>query len=92
MTLVVKLPPICPNNLQTMKSNVVLPPGVFMHFDVCSHRNWRRVQRIASKFWCRWRKIFFSLLRRAEENRTILKETSRLGMLFHEEQQHIYID
>ena len=76
-----------------MKSNVVLPPpGVYMHFDVYSRRTWRRVQRIASKFWCRWRKISFSLLCRAEENRTILKETSRLGMLFHEEQQHINID
>ena len=55
--------PLCQDNLQTMKSNVVLPrPRVFPHTDEYSHRKWRRVQHIASKFLSCWRKNFFIAL------------------------------
>ena len=68
-----------------MKSNVVLPPaGVFMHLDVYSHKSGEECNALQVNLGVVGERFFFSLLCRAEENRTILKETSRLGMLFHE--------
>ena len=51
--------PICPNNILTMKSKVVLPPpGHFMKADEYSRKRWRRIQHIANEFWVRWQKEF----------------------------------
>ena len=55
--------PICPSNLLTMKSSVVMPPpGEFTRCDLYSRRRWRRVQHIANEFWSRWRKEFLATL------------------------------
>ena len=51
--------PICPTNLLTQKSSVVLsPPGVFQSCDLYCRRRWRRVQHLANVFWRRWRSDF----------------------------------
>ena len=51
--------PICPSNILTMKSKVVLPPpGYFVKADEYTRKKWRRMQHIANKFWVRWRKEF----------------------------------
>jgi len=53
------LQPLTPNQLLTMKSNIVLPPpGTFQSADLYSKRLWRRVQHLADEFWQRWRKEF----------------------------------
>ena len=55
--------PICPSNILTMKSKVVMPlPGKFIKADKFSRRRWRRVQHIADEFWQRWRKEFLMTL------------------------------
>ena len=51
--------PICPSNILTMKSKVVLPaPGHFVKTDEYIRKRWRRTQHIANEFWVRWRKEF----------------------------------
>ena len=50
---------ICPSNILTMKSKVVLPPpGHFVKTDEYIRKRWRRIQHIANEFWVRWRKEF----------------------------------
>ena len=50
---------ICPSNIFTMKSKVVLPPpGHFVEDDEYSRKRWRHIQHIANEFWVRWRKEF----------------------------------
>ena len=51
--------PICPSNILTMKSTVVLPPpGHFVKADEYSRKWWRHIQHIANEFWVRWWKEF----------------------------------
>ena len=55
--------PLTPNNLLTMKSNIVMPPpGRFEKADVYSRKRWRRVQHICNEFWSRWREEYVQLL------------------------------
>ena len=43
--------PICPSNILTMKSKVVLPPpGHFLKADEYSRKRWRRIQHIVNEF------------------------------------------
>ena len=57
------LRPLSPNQLLTLKSNVVLPPpGEFQSSDVFSRKLWRRVQHLANEFWQRWKKEYLFLL------------------------------
>ena len=51
--------PLSPNNLLTMKTQVVLPPpGNFPRADTYSRKYWRRAQHLADEFWRRWRKEY----------------------------------
>jgi len=53
------LEPLTPNHLLTMKSKTLLPPpGNFVKEKVYARKRWRRVQYLAEKFWCRWRKEY----------------------------------
>jgi hypothetical protein len=55
--------PLSPNNLLTMKSNLVLPPpGEFGRADVYCRARWRRVQHLMNEFWNRWRKEYLQSL------------------------------
>ena len=50
---------LCPSNIMTVKSKIVLPPpGQFVKADEFSRRRWRCIQHIANEFWVRWRKEF----------------------------------
>ena len=45
------LNPICPSNILTMKTKVVMShPGEFGHADIYCHKQWRRVQHITEEF------------------------------------------
>ena len=47
----------------TMKSKVILlSPGYFSSADFYCQKRWRRVQKIANKFWSIWRKEFLQTL------------------------------
>ena len=51
--------PLCPDNLLTMKSNVIsAPPGQFEKSELYSKRYWRRVQHLGNEFWQRWQKEY----------------------------------
>ena len=51
--------PLCPSNVLTMKTKVILPPpGVFQRADVYCRKRWRMVQHLANEFWTRWRKEY----------------------------------
>ena len=51
--------PICPTNILTMKSKVVLtPPGHFVKAGEYNRKRWRHIQHIANEFWVRLRKEF----------------------------------
>jgi hypothetical protein len=53
--------PLTPNNLLTMKSDVVLPPpGKFEEADIYAKKRWRAVQHLANAFWQRWKTEFLS--------------------------------
>ena len=55
--------PLCPNQLLTMKSGVILAlPGEFRSADGYCRKRWRRVQYLANIFWERWKKEFLSEL------------------------------
>ena len=50
---------LCPNNILTIKSKVVLPPpDKFVKADKFSRRRWRRIHHIGNEFWVRWCKEF----------------------------------
>jgi len=62
------LEPISPNQLLTMKSQVVVPlPGNFVREDVYARKRWRKVQFLANEFWARWKKEY--LLRLQERQK-----------------------
>ena len=49
------LTPISPNQILTMKSEIILPPlGKFDQSDLYAKKQWRRVQHLANEFWKRW--------------------------------------
>ena len=54
--------PLTPNHLLLLKSDVVLPPGLFNKEDSLSRRRWRQVQYLADLFWRRWSKEYLPLL------------------------------
>lgn len=57
------LSPLTPNQLLTMKSQVVLPPpGEFSRPDLFSRKRWRRVQYLINEFWYRWRREYLQCL------------------------------
>jgi len=55
--------PLCPINLLTLKTKVVLPPpGTFQKQDLYCRKRWRQVQHLANEFWTRWKKEYLSNL------------------------------
>ena len=55
--------PLCPSQILTMKSKLVLPPpGVFQEADRYCRKRWRIAQHLANGFWTRWRKEYLQLL------------------------------
>ena len=58
-----ELEPLCPSQLLTLKSKVLLPPpGVFVKQDIYCRKRWRRIQYLANQFWTRWRSEFLPTL------------------------------
>lgn len=55
--------PLTPNQILTMKSNVVKPPpGDFDEHDIYSRKRWRQVQGLAQTFWVRWKNQYIHAL------------------------------
>ena len=48
---------VCPVQLLTMKSRVVMPPpGEFQKEDIYCRKPWKHVQCLENEFWSRWKK------------------------------------
>lgn len=45
--------PLTPNHLLLLKTNPIMPPGLFKKDDLYSRRRWRQVQYLANLFWKR---------------------------------------
>lgn len=46
--------PLCPSNILTMNSKVMLPPtGDSVKADEFNRKRWRHIQNFANKFWVR---------------------------------------
>lgn len=56
------LEPLTPNHLPLLKSNPVMPPGLFEKRDIYSQKRWRQVQYIAELFWRRWTREYIPLV------------------------------
>lgn len=55
--------PLTPNHLLTMKVAPNLPPpGEFPVPDICSRKQWRRVQALSELFWNRWKREYLTNL------------------------------
>ena len=54
--------PLKPNHVLSLKSEVTLPPSLFMKEDSFSRRRWKQVQYHVDIFWRRWSKKYLSLL------------------------------
>ena len=60
--------PISPNNILTMKSEVILPaPGVFTDASLYSRKRWKRVQYLLNQFWNRWRIEYLACLQERQK-------------------------
>ena len=70
--------PLCPQNLLTTKSGIVLPPpGRFEAADSYSKKYWRRIQYMADQFWLRWQK---SCLQEMQSRQKWNQPKSNLGV------------
>ena len=55
--------PLCPMQLLTIKSRVVIPPiGEFQKEDIYCKKQWRSVQRLENEFWSWWKKEVYLTL------------------------------
>ena len=71
--------PLCPNQILTMKSKLVLPPpGEFQEADVYCRKRWRIAQHLTNSFWTRWRKEYLQLLQ-SRQKWTEKKRNLRVG-------------
>ena len=53
--------PLTPNQLLTMKSDIILPPpSEFEDSDIYSRKRWRAVQHLANLFWRRWKSEYLA--------------------------------
>ncbi|KAK0138794.1 hypothetical protein N1851_024656 [Merluccius polli] len=53
---------LTPNHILLLRTNPLLPPGVFSRSDQYHRRRWRQVQYIAELFWKRWLLEYLPLL------------------------------
>ncbi|XP_068690153.1 uncharacterized protein [Montipora foliosa] len=56
------LEPLTPNHLLLLKSDTMMPPGVFQKEDLLSRRRWRQIQYLSDIFWKRWSREYLPLL------------------------------
>ena len=56
------LEPLTPNHLLQLKTNPIMPPGLFQKRDLYSQRKWRQVQYLADLFWKRWIREYLPLM------------------------------
>ncbi|XDV29292.1 hypothetical protein PO909_032429 [Leuciscus waleckii] len=53
------LEPLTPNHLLLLKTQPIMPPGIFLKSDLYARRRWKQVQYMADLFWHRPKNTFF---------------------------------
>lgn len=59
--------PLTPNHLLLLKSQPLMPPGVFCKDDIYTRRRWKQVQYLADLFWTRWTREYLPLLQERQK-------------------------
>ena len=59
--------PLTPNHLLLLRTEPVLPPGVFGKEDNQNRRRWRQVQYLCDLFWRRWVREYLPLLQQRQK-------------------------
>lgn len=58
---------LTPNHILLLRTNPILPPGVFSRSDQYHRKRWRQVQYIAELFWKRWLLEYLPLLQERQK-------------------------
>ncbi len=58
---------LTPNHILQLRSNPVLPPGLFKKEDLYIRRRWRQVQYIVDLFWRRWTREYLVLMQKRQK-------------------------
>ena len=58
---------LTPNHLLLLKTQPVLPPGLFVKEDLYIKRRWKQVQYMADLFWKRWTKEYLPLIQERQK-------------------------
>ena len=61
------LEPLTPNHLLQLKTNPIMPPGLFKKEDQYPRRRWRQVQYLADLFWKRWTREYIPLMQERQK-------------------------
>ncbi len=59
--------PLTPNHILLLKSQPILPPGVFSQSDSYARRRWKQIQYLADLFWHRWTKEYLMVLQECQK-------------------------
>ncbi len=59
--------PLTPNHILLLKSQPILPPGIFSQSDSYARRRWKQVQYLSDLFWHRWTKEYLMVLQERQK-------------------------
>lgn len=59
--------PLTPNHLLLLKSQPIMPPGIFSKDDTYARKRWKQVQYLADLFWTRWTREYLPLLQERQK-------------------------
>ncbi len=68
---------LTPNNLLLLKSDVILPPGIFDKTDQYCQRRWRQIQHMANVFWKRWVREYLPILQARQKWQTVKRNLAK---------------
>lgn len=74
------LEPLTPNHILLLKTQPIMPPGIFLKSDLYARRHWKQVQYMADLFWHRWDKEYLLLLQERHKW-TVVKKNLNVGDL-----------
>ncbi|XP_052470971.1 uncharacterized protein LOC128027405 [Carassius gibelio] len=74
------LEPLTPNHILLLKTQPIMPPGIFLNSDLYARRRWKQVQYMADLFWHRWTKEYLLLLQERQKW-TVVKKNLNVGDL-----------
>ena len=68
---------LTPNHLLLLKSDAVLPPGIFDKSDQYCNKRWRQIQYMANVFWKRWMREYLPILQARQRWQTVKRNLAK---------------